>query len=369
MLQKAVTTGHSSTQWRIGARQTYLDEMFIRHPELNNGGAILKSSTYFNYEGMQEHAQLSVQLAKVSYPDQQDHPLFEKTCLDDLHATSTEAVIIVERVQQNVYGPHPTQVQKQIADIASAQDIRMRTSGWLKRNANAYNLWDTWRSLRRRHRAARSAHIYATTAVIDDLNKASRSITNTQGTHDIQPYSKPDTDEPSAQKGSGLYREPIPPHNDKGDNAVNTKSRYYRTTEVGKVSKMMDILLGQKRSVTEYMIKATQKGKAGMTRLKEKSGKYKNSLTLLYRRKDGVHDGQHTKEQPKAFKELGQTARGNRVHLREDGVCEEPPDLTNVQARMIAWYKSIAHRHQSSPAPRGGLRVSHQLLKQFRCWH
>ena len=70
--------------------------MFIRHPELNNGGAILKSSTYFNYNGTQEHSQLSVQLAKVSYSDQQDHPLFEKTCLDDLHPTSTEALIIID---------------------------------------------------------------------------------------------------------------------------------------------------------------------------------------------------------------------------------------------------------------------------------
>ena len=55
--------------YRIGTKQTYLDEMFIRHPELNNGGAILKSSIYFNYNGTQEHAQLPAQLTKVSYPD------------------------------------------------------------------------------------------------------------------------------------------------------------------------------------------------------------------------------------------------------------------------------------------------------------
>ena len=121
----------------------------------------------------------------------------------------------------------------------------MRTSGWLKRNANAYNFRDTWRSLRRRHRAARSAYIYANIAAIDDLNKASRSITNTQGTHDIQPYSKPDTAEPSPQKGSGPHCEPIPPDNNKGDNTVNTKSRYYRTAEVGKVLKMMASYLGK----------------------------------------------------------------------------------------------------------------------------
>ena len=188
---------NSRGTFRIGAKETYLDEIFIRHPELNNGGAIVKSNTYFNYEGTQEHAQLSVQLTKVSYPDQQDYHLFEKTCLDKLHPTAVEAIIIVENVTQDVYGPHPTQVQKQIAGIAAAQDIRMKASGWLKRNDNAYNFRDTWRSLRRRHRAAKSAYIYASTAAIDDLNKASRSITNTQGVHDIIPYTKPDTDDPS----------------------------------------------------------------------------------------------------------------------------------------------------------------------------
>ena len=89
------------------------------------------------------------------------------------------------------------QVQKQIVGIAIAQDLRVKAQGWTDRNSSDVKFRNTWRSLRRKHRNARTALLTLPRIAVRDLDKSTREITSTRGIHDVKPA--PDTSEHTDQ--------------------------------------------------------------------------------------------------------------------------------------------------------------------------
>lgn len=61
-----------------------------------------------------------------------------------------------------------------------------------------------------------------------------------------------------------------------------------------------DILVGQQRAVTKYMVRANTQGNAGMTRLKEKTGNFSNGLSALHKYQNDDPKGAHTNETTKS---------------------------------------------------------------------
>ena len=300
--------------YRDGHKYTRLDEIFIKHPVLHTELTTISAKVFFNLRTVQEHAQLIGSITSKGYEDKNNFPKYETTKLDKLHPASKETPAIIQKITDEVFGPHPNQVQAQIAAIAHAQNLRLEQ---LSRNDPAQNKFKAnqhWLSIKQKIRHAKGETVNIRKEAIDDLNNKIRSVTQTNGQHDII------SDKPVDHCG------------------LIQCSKAWLAYKIA----MLENAIVQKKAIDDYIFKpnATLYNQRIIQRPKEKTGKFDGQLQALYKRIGG-HDSPHSKELTTSISELERTVRANRPHLSE-GANEEVPDLTEEQIRFLKWYQEHA---------------------------
>ena len=100
MITANLTAAHGryndNATYRYGNKYSYLDEVFVRHPEIGSETVTVKSNTTFSLRGSIEHAQLLCSFAPTKYPDLDNLPRYTPTQLNDLHPTSAEGIATIE---------------------------------------------------------------------------------------------------------------------------------------------------------------------------------------------------------------------------------------------------------------------------------
>ena len=304
--------------YRDGQKYTRLDEIFIKHPVLHTELTMLSTRTFYNLRTVQEHAQLLCTITSKGYEDKTNFPKYELTRLDKLHPASRETPAIIQKINDEVFGPHPNQVQAQIAAIAHAQSLRLEQINSVDPEQRNYRANQHWLSIKQKIRHAKGDIVNIKKEAIEDLNQKIRSTTQTNGQHDICSDKPPDP--------CGLIQ----------------CSKAWLAYKIA----MLENAISQKKAIDDYIFKpnATLYNQRIIQRPKEKTGKFDGQLQALYKRIGG-HDSPHGEDLTTSISELERTVRANRPHLSE-GINEDVPELTEEQTRFLEWYQDNA-----PPAP------------------